>query len=173
MRTSGDASTLATDVAREIRAFDKDLPLYHVQTMNKRVDESLARQTFATTLLTVFAALALALAAIGIYGVMAYLVTQGTREIGIRVALGATPGGILSLVLGQGVLVAGVGLAVGLAGAFTLAHVMESLLFGITARDPITYVGVGLVLAVISLIAVVIPAVRAARVDPINALRVD
>lgn len=173
VRTSGDASTLATDVAREIRAFDKDLPLYHVQTMNKRVEESLARQKFATTLLTVFASLALALAAIGIYGVMAYLVTQGTREIGIRVALGATPRGILSLVLGQGVLVAGVGLAAGLAGAFTLAHVMESLLFGITARDPLTYLGVGLVLAVISLIAVVIPAVRAARVDPINALRTE
>lgn len=173
VRTSGNASTLATDVTREIRAFDKDLPLYHVQTMNTRVDESLARQKFATTLLTVFASLALALAAIGIYGVMAYLVTQGTREIGIRVALGATPSGILSLVLGQGALVAGVGLAAGLAGAFTLAHVMESLLFGITARDPITYVGVGLVLSAISLIAVAIPAVRAARVDPINALRTE
>jgi predicted lysophospholipase L1 biosynthesis ABC-type transport system permease subunit len=171
VRTAGDPAQLAIPVARAIHAFDKDLPLYHVQAMTRRVDESVARQRFATTLLTLFALLALALAAIGVYGVMAYLVTQGTREIGIRVALGATPSGILRLVLRQGVRMAAVGLASGLAGALALAHVMESLLFGIEARDPLTFAGVGIALALVALIAVVIPAARAARVDPITALR--
>nr|MBP8275132.1 FtsX-like permease family protein [Acidobacteriota bacterium] len=173
VRTSGDVSTLSTSVAGAIREFDRDLPLYHVQSMARRVDESLARQHFATTLLTIFASLALALAAIGIYGVMAYLVTQGTREIGIRVALGATPLGILGLVLAQGAIVAAAGLGAGLVGAFTLARVMESQLFGVTARDPITFVGVGIVLAVVALVAVVIPAGRAAKTDPIQALRAE
>jgi ABC-type antimicrobial peptide transport system permease subunit len=104
---------------------------------------------------------------------MAYLVTQGTREIGIRVALGATPLGILGLVLAQGAIVAAAGLGAGLVGAFTLARVMESQLFGITARDPITFVGVGIVLAVVALVAVVIPAGRAAKTDPIQALRAE
>jgi len=171
VRTSGDVSSLATSVAAAVREFDKDLPLYHVQSMTTRVNESLARQRFATTLLTVFAALALALAAIGIYGVMAYLVTQGTREIGIRVALGATPAGILGMVLGQGAVIAAIGLTAGLAGGFTLSHVMESLLFGITARDPLTFVAVGVALAAVALVAVAIPAARAAQTDPIEALR--
>lgn len=173
VRTNGDIKTLETMVARELRAFDKDLPLYHVQPMHTRVAESMARQRFAMTLLTGFAALALALAAVGIYGVMAYLVTQGTREIGIRVALGATPGDILAMVLAHGSLVAGIGLIIGLAGAFGLAHVMESLLFGVTSRDPITFVAVGAALAIVALIAVALPAARAARIEPIKALRAD
>ncbi|TAK12866.1 MAG: ABC transporter permease, partial [Acidobacteria bacterium] len=170
VRTNGDVAGLEGMVAREIRAFDKDLPLYHVQPMQRRVEESMARQQFAMTLLTGFAALALALALVGIYGVMAYLVTQGTREIGIRVALGATPGGILGLVLAHGAVVAAAGLAVGLAGAFALARIMESLLFGVTARDPVTFALVGAALAVAALIAVALPATRAARIDPIRAL---
>ena len=173
VRTSGDVTSLDAMVAKEIRAFDKDLPLYHVQSMQRRVEESMARQRFAMTLLTGFAALALALALVGIYGVMAYLVTQGTREIGIRVALGAAPGGILGLVLAHGALVSAAGLAVGLAGAFALARIMESLLFGVTARDPVTFVMVGAALSVVALIAVALLVVRAARVDPIKALRAD
>jgi ABC-type antimicrobial peptide transport system permease subunit len=156
-----------------MRAFDKDLPLYHLQPMTTRVHASLARQRFLMTLLTGFALLALALAAVGIYGVMAYLVTQGTREIGIRVALGATPRGILGMVLAHGALVAGIGLLVGLAAAFGLAHVMESLLFGVTSRDPLTFAAVGGALALVALAAIAIPAVRAARIDPIRALRAE
>jgi len=173
VRTAGDPAALAPAVAREIRAFDSDLPLYHVQPMSRRVDESLARERFAATLLTIFAVLALALAAIGVYGVMAYLVTQGVREIGIRVALGATPSGILTLVMRQGALMAGAGLAAGLAGAFMLARVMESLLFGITARDPLTFAVVSVTLAVVAAAAVAVPAIRATRVNPIEALRND
>jgi predicted permease len=173
VRTSGDAGALAPMVATAVRAFDPELPLYHVQTMARRVDESMARQRFAMTLLTGFALLALALAAVGIYGVMAYLVTQGTREIGIRVALGATPQGILGLVLTHGALVAAVGLGAGLAGAFGLAHVMESLLFGVTARDPLTFALVGTILAIISLIAIAVPALRASAINPVEALRAE
>jgi ABC-type antimicrobial peptide transport system permease subunit len=142
-----------------------------MQPMARRVDESLARQRFTRTLLTLFSLLALELSLIGVYGVMAYLVSQGTREIGIRVALGATPGSILGLVLAQGALVAGIGLAAGLAGAYALAHVMESLLFGVTARDPWTFAGVTILLAAAAVIAIIIPSARAARVDPISALR--
>jgi predicted permease len=173
IRTTGDMKTLETMVAREMRVFDKDLPLYHLQPMSARVEGSLARQRFLMTLLAGFALLALALAAVGIYGVMAYLVTQGTREIGIRVALGATPGGILGMVLAHGALVAGVGLVGGLAAAFGLAHVMESLLFGVTSRDPLTFAAVGAALAVVALAAVALPALRAARIDPIKALRTE
>jgi predicted permease len=173
IRTSGDMKTLETMVAREIRAFDKDLPLYHVQPMTRRVNESMARQRFAMTLLTGFAVLALALAAVGIYGVMAYQVTQGTREIGIRVALGATPAGILGMVLAHGALVAATGLIAGLVGAYGLAHVMESLLFGVTSHDAATFAMVGAALALVALAAVALPAARAARIDPIKALRAD
>ena len=173
VRAAGDPSTIAASVAREVRAFDRDLPLYHVMPMTARVGESLARQRFAAALLTLFALLALALSAIGIYGVMAYLVTQGTRDIGIRMALGATPVTIRRLVLRQGAVITATGLGLGLAGAAALASVMESLLFDVTARDPLTFGAVSLTLAIVALAAVVIPASRAARVNPSHALRND
>ena len=167
--TAGDPAALAPAIGREIHAFDTDLPLYHVQPMERRVDESLARQRFAATLLALFALVALVLSAVGVYGVMAYLVTQGTREIGIRVALGATPSGILGLVLGQGSLVIAIGVAA--AGAYLLAHVMESLLFGVSARDPFTFASVGGALGAVALAAVLVPAARAAKTNPVIALR--
>ena len=173
VRTSGDANALVAALPNVMREFDPDLPLYHLQSMSSRVDASLARQRFLTSLLTAFAILAMALAAVGIYGVMSYLVAQGTREIGIRVALGATPPGILGLVLAHGALIAAVGLATGLAGAFGLARVLQSLLFGVTSRDPITFAVVGAVLALVALAAVAFPAARAVRIDPIEALRTD
>jgi putative ABC transport system permease protein len=124
-------------------------------------------------LLGVFAGVALALATIGIYGVMAYLVNQGTREIGIRMALGATQRDILSLVVRQGMVLALSGVTIGLAGAFLLTRLIRSLLFGVQATDPLTFVGISVLLALIALLASYIPAQRAARIDPMMSLRCD
>ena len=124
-------------------------------------------------LLGVFASVALALAAIGIYGVMAYLVTQGTREIGIRMALGATQRDVLGLIVRQGMMLAISGLAIGLAGAFVLTRLIRSLLFGVQATDPVTFVGISVLLALVALLASYIPAQRAARTDPMISLRCD
>lgn len=173
LRTGGDPATLAGAVKREIRALDADLPLYNVLTMEERVGESLARRRFSMLLFTLFACLALALAAIGTYSVMAYLVSQGTREIGIRIALGATPGRILSLVISKGMTMALSGLALGLAGAFAFTRLMSNLLFGIGATDPATFVVISLLLVCIALLASYIPAQRAARVDPMVSLRYE
>jgi len=124
-------------------------------------------------LLAVFAGVALALATIGIYGVMAYLVNQGTREIGIRVALGATRRNIVSLVVRQGMALALSGVAIGLAGAVMLTRLIRSLLFGVEATDPVTFVGIALLLGLVALLASYIPARRASRVDPLVALRYE
>ena len=135
LRSRGDPASLTAAVKDELRGIDPDLPMYSVRTMAQRVDDSLARRRFSMLMLGIFAALALALAAIGIYGVMSYLVTQGTREIGIRIALGATPGHILVLVVRQGMALALSGVAIGLAGAFLLTRLMRSLF---SASMPLT-----------------------------------
>ena len=146
LRSAADPAALTAAVRREIRAMDPDLPIYGARSMTARVDESLATRRFSMLLLTLFAALALGIASIGIYGVMAYLVNQGTRELGIRLALGATPALILRMVVSQGMTVALIGVALGLAGAFALTHVMQTLLFGIDAVDPLTFVAIPLLL---------------------------
>src|SRR6185503_7375975 len=171
LRTTGDPAALTSAVRREIRALDPDLPLYNVRTMAQRVDESLARRRFSMLLLTLFAGLALGLATIGIYGVIAYLVTQGTRELGIRMALGATPRAILLLILRHGLSVALLGVGAGLAGAFALTRFMRNLLFGVGAADPATFATVSLLLTAIALAASYLPARRAARIDPMVSLR--
>jgi predicted permease len=173
VRTTTDPIGIAAAVRETIRSFDPDLPIAQLQAMDDRVDRSLARRRFSTTLLTLFAGAALALAAIGIYGVMAFLVSQGTREMGIRIALGATPRGILSLVLSHGLMVTSVGVAAGLVGAWALTRLMSSLLFGIQPRDPATFVVTGLGLAAVALLACYVPARRAARIDAIAALRAE
>jgi predicted permease len=173
VRTDRDPLAIAGSVRETIRSIDPDLPIAQMQTMDARVDRSLARRRFSMTLLTLFAGAALALAAIGIYGVMAFLVSQGTREMGIRMALGATPRGILSLVLGHGLLVIAVGVAAGLAGAFALTRLMSSLLFGVQPRDPVTFLIIALGLAAVALLACYIPARRAARINAITALRAE
>lgn len=173
IHTGADPAALSAAVQREVRAIDPDLPVYHVRPMDRLVELSLARREFAMLLLAMFAGLALALAAIGIYGVMAYLVSQGVREIGIRMALGATQRGILRLVLLRGMAIACTGLAGGLAVALALTRFLRSLLFGITATDPFTFILTPAALALIALAAVVVPARRAARVDPIEALRIE
>jgi predicted permease len=171
LRSGNDPSGVLSAVKNELRKLDADLPMYYVRTMQQRVGESLARRRFSMLLLAVFAGVALALATIGIYGVMAYLVNQGTREIGIRVALGATRRNIVSLVVRQAMTLGLSGVAIGLAGAFLLTRLMRSLLFGVEATDPVTFVGIALLLGLVAPLASYIPARRASRVDPLVALR--
>jgi ABC-type antimicrobial peptide transport system permease subunit len=156
-----------------LRNLDPDLPMYHVRTMLQRVDESLARRRFSMLLLGLFAAFALILATIGIYGVMAYLVNQGTREIGIRMALGASQRNVLSLVVRQGMALAVSGMLIGLAAAFFLARLIRSQLFGVESTDPATFAAISALLLLIALLASYIPAQRAARIDPMASLRCD
>ena len=171
VRTDGDPSALAPAVRKEIHDLDPDLPIYNVRTMAQRVDASLARRRFSMVLVSVVAAVAAGLAAVGIYGVIAFLVTQGTKEMGIRMALGATPREIALLVVRHGLLMAAGSIVIGVAAAVVTTRVMRSLLFGVGATDPMTY---GVVCAAVALTAAAasyIPARRAARLDPMRALR--
>ena len=170
-RTSSDAAALSGAVVREIHAVDPNVAVYGIRTMQDRLYDSLARQRFSSTLLGAFAAFALLLAAVGIYGVMSYLVTQSTHDIGVRVALGARPGNIIGLVVRQGMELATIGILAGLGGAAAVTRVMSSLLFGVSATDAITFCAVALLLAVVAFTAIVIPARRATRVDAMVALR--
>ncbi|MGC2109803.1 MAG: ABC transporter permease [Candidatus Korobacteraceae bacterium] len=173
VRSSADPAALAAAVKQQIHELDSDLPLYNVVRMEQRVQLSLARRRFAMLLLAGFGFISLILAAIGIYGVLAYLVSQGTREIGIRMALGATRNAILGMVIRSGVVLALFGVAIGVAGALLLTRVMRSLLFGVGASDPITFCVIPLLLILIALLATCIPARRAAQVDPAECLRYD
>jgi predicted permease len=171
VRSQADPASLTGAATRQIRAVTPDLPIYNVRTMAQRVDESLARRRFAMLLLTVFAALALGLASIGIYGVMACLVSQGSRDIGIRLALGATPQGILLMVVRHGMTVALAGTILGVAGAFAATRVMENLLFEVGPTDAPTFVTVSVLLLGVAVIGSYVPARRAARTDPAVSLR--
>jgi ABC-type antimicrobial peptide transport system permease subunit len=171
LRSGTDPATLAPAVNHELRELDHDLPMFRVLTMEQRVAASLARRRFSTVLLGVFAALALALATIGIYGVMSYLVSQGIREIGIRMALGATQRGIVQLVVKQGMVLALLGVLIGLVAAFAFTRIVSGLLFGVAATDPVTFSAIAVLLVVVALLASYIPARRAARIDPMISLR--
>jgi predicted permease len=173
LRSAGDPAALATAARAQVRSLDPELPIYNVRTMEQRISASLAARRFAMLLLALFAALALGLAAIGIYGVMAYLVSQGTRELGIRIALGATPAGIVMLVVRQGLGVAALGIAAGLAAAFPATRLMQSLLFQVGAADLMTFVTIPMVLGGVALLASYVPARRAARIDPVVSLSAD
>lgn len=170
-RTSSDQAGLAAAITGEIHALDAGAVVYGVRTMQDILYESLARQRFSTTMLTAFSAFALLLAAVGLYGLLAYLVSQSTHDIGILVALGASPRKIIGLILRQGMKLTLSGIVAGLAGAAALSRVLASLLFGVSAADPVTFVGVPVLLILVAFAAMVIPAWRAASVDPIVALR--
>jgi predicted permease len=173
LRTTTDPASLTSAVAHELHEVDRDLPMYGVVTMEQRVAGSLARRRFTTVLLAMFAGFALALATIGIYGVMAYLVSQGTREIGIRMALGATEKTVLKLVVKQGMVLAVCGVAVGLIAALAFSRLVSGLLFGVKATDPLTFAAITILLTVVALFASYIPARRAARIDPMISLRCE
>jgi putative ABC transport system permease protein len=171
VRASGDPANLLATVRHEINAVDADLPVYDLRTMNQVIAGSVAQRRFAMLLLVVFAAAALLLAAVGLYGVTAYAVTQRTQEIGIRMAMGARPRDIAKLVVGQSLMLTLIGVAVGLAAAFALTRLMASLLFGISAIDPLTFTLIPLLLVAVALAACYLPARRALKVDPMIALR--
>ena len=173
LRSQTAPAALSGAVRGVIKQFDPDLPIYNVRTMEERVGESLARRRFAMQLLTLFAIVALGLATIGIYGVMAYLVSQGTRELGIRLALGATPQGIAWLIGRQTAMIAGVGVAVGVIAAFILTRFMQTLLFDVHHLDPVTFVGIAAFLGAVAMLAGHVPAMRAARIDPVVSLRAE
>ncbi|HEV7905749.1 MAG TPA: ABC transporter permease [Pyrinomonadaceae bacterium] len=171
MRTNGDPLNLAAAARREIQMIDKDQPVADVRTMQSWIDELTARSRFGTLLLGIFAALALVLAAIGIYGVMSYSVTQRTHELGIRIALGAKARDVLALILGRGLALTLTGIALGLVASFALTRFLSSLLFGISATDPVTFGGLSLLLTAVALVACYVPTRRAMKVDPMVALR--
>ncbi|HEX9760577.1 MAG TPA: FtsX-like permease family protein, partial [Candidatus Acidoferrales bacterium] len=173
VRTQQDPVQLTTAVRRQVRELDPEQPVFAVATLDQQVAEMIAQPRFSMILLGSFAGLAMLLAAVGIYGVMAYAVANRTHEIGIRMALGASPGAVLRLVLQQGLLLALAGVALGTAGALALTRLMSSLLFEVRATDPWTYAGVAVLLVGVALLACYIPARRAMRVDPIQALRYE
>jgi predicted permease len=170
-RTTGDPGSLANSMVREVHALDHDVPVFDVRTMDDRMYDSLARQRFATTMLGAFAVFAMILAAIGVYGAISYLVTQGAHDIGVRIALGASRSNILKMVVRRGMGLAGTGIACGLAGAAALTQLMASLLFGVSAHDVAAFTAAPVFLAVVALAACYVPARRATRVDPMVALR--
>ncbi len=171
--TAAEPATLASAITQQIHAVDPSVLVYNVRTMQDRLYDSLARQRFAATMLGAFAAFALVLAAVGVYGVMSYLVSQGTHDLGVRVALGAQPGNVLGWVLRQAMELTALGIAGGLIGGLALSRVMASLLFGVSATDPATFIAVAVILTGAALLASYLPARRAMKVDPLVALRYE
>jgi putative ABC transport system permease protein len=173
IRTTGDPASVAALLRREVLAVDKDQPIFDVTTMEVMVADSLQARKFSMLLLALFAAIALLLAGIGIYGVMSYMVAQRTHEIGIRMALGADRSRVLRLIVGNGIILTAGGVIAGLAGFVALSRFMSSLLLGIAATDAISLASGTVVLASAAVLASYIPARRAAKVDPVIALRCD
>ena len=171
VRSSRSAESLAPLIQSAVRTMDPGLPVVQLRSMEAVFGDSVSRQRFLSLLLGIFAAVALMLAAIGTYGVLSYLVTERQREIGIRVALGASAGGIVRLVLRQGLSITAMGIVLGVVGALALARVTQSLLFGVSPTDPTTYLAVGGVILAVALLACMVPAQRAMRVDPLVAIR--
>jgi putative ABC transport system permease protein len=172
VRTAGAPMAMSSVIQEELRRAT-GLPVSDVRAMTEVVSRSTSRGQFNMWLMTVFGAAALLLAAIGIYGLMAYSVEQRTQELGIRMALGADAGHVRRMVVAQGMTLTGIGLAIGLAAAFGLSRLIESFLFGVTRSDPLVFAGVPVLLAVVALVAVWLPAIRASRISPVEALRYE
>jgi predicted permease len=170
-RTAGEPASVAAAMVRAIHEIDPTIPVYDIRTMSDRMSESMARQRFSTIMLGAFALFALILAVVGVYGVMSHLVSQGTHDIGVRMALGAQRSRIVGMILRQGAELTAAGVILGLVGAALLSRVMGTLLFGISPHDLVTFALVPALLAGIGLLATYIPALRATRVDPVVALR--
>jgi putative ABC transport system permease protein len=171
VHTAGNSTALTPSLRSMLKEIDPNLPLYNVQTMDEIVSRSVAPRRFNMLLLTIFAGVALLLALVGVYGVLAYSIGQRTAEIGLRVALGATPRKVLALIIGQGMRPILIGIGVGLLGALALSHFVSSLLFNVKPMDPLTYVVVALLVAAAALLSCYVPALRALRIDPVAALR--
>ncbi len=170
VKTTGDPTAAAPAIRRELATIDPELPLYGVLTLQERMDRSLVDRRTPMMLALMFAGVALLLAAVGIYGVLAYQVSQRTREIGIRMALGSNAGGIFRIVLAEGLVLIGLGFLAGMAGAFAIRKTIQTQLYGVGAMDPMVLVSVGALLGLVALIACAVPARRAARIDPVVAL---
>ena len=173
VRTTNDPHSVITAVQNEVHAMDNELPIFNVKTMDDYISATVAGPRFNATLLVIFAGVALILTIVGLYGVMSYSVAQRTNEIGIRMALGAQTSDVLRLIVSQGFKLVLIGLGIGLVGAFGLMRVIASLLFGVTTKDPLTFAAVAVLLALVALLACYIPARRATRLDPLNALRYE
>jgi putative ABC transport system permease protein len=171
VRTKTDAKAFVPTLRQIVWSMDRDLPLENVRTMDEILGETVADSRFNTALLSMFAAVALLLAAIGIYGVLAYTVAQRTSEIGIRMALGAQRSSVLRLVVGNGLTLAVIGVAIGAAAALVATRALQRLVFGVSTTDPGVFAFVALALTAVAVTAAALPALRASRVDPIVALR--
>jgi putative ABC transport system permease protein len=173
VRPSGSPTTVVVSVREAVRQLDRTLPLQQVRPLRDWFADSMAPTQFTTTLSAVFAVSALLLTSVGVYGVLAYTVAARTREIGVRMAMGATRRDVMGLVLREGMTWAGSGILLGLIGAFAAASVISTLLFDVPARDPVTFATVGGVVALVALVACSIPAARAVRIDPTMAMRTE
>jgi predicted permease len=173
VRTASDPGSFIPAVREQVWEIDRDLPLYKIRNMGQILAASIARPRFNMLLIVIFAAVALVLASVGIYGVISYSVTQRTHEIGIRMALGAQRKDVLKLVVGQGLALTLAGVGIGLITSFALTRVMSSLLYGVSATDPITFAAISTLLTGVALLACFIPARRATKVDPMIALRYE
>jgi putative ABC transport system permease protein len=171
VRTAADPSAMAQAITRAVHDVDSQAAVTHILTLEQARSESMASPRVTASLLAVFAGLALLIAAAGIGGIMALSVSQRVREIGIRMALGAQPSAVLQMVLRQGLLLAVLGVGIGVAGAFALTGLVKSLLYEVAPTDPVTFAGVAFVLIAVAIVASYIPARRAASIDPIAALR--